>query len=190
MVFFSLTPLAFPLLLWESKPAALRGGRRASCRAARPPPAPLAPAAEPRRSGTYCGERRGSPGETVPERCGKPRQGRGLGRRVESYEVIRVSSGPRLPPALRYTAKFSTELLINLPDSRAHTHTHKKKEAIAEVGLLWGGGAGRGSPRKSPRTRTGRCAQRRGGRGRAHGCAAAAGPVVTRVPGRSDRRVG
>lgn len=65
MVFFSLTPLAFPLLLWESKPAALRGGRRASCRAARPPPAPLAPAAEPRRSGTYRGERRGSPGETL-----------------------------------------------------------------------------------------------------------------------------
>lgn len=63
MVFFSLMPLAFPRLLWKSKLAALCGGRRASCRAARPPPAPLASAAEPRRSGTYRGERRGSPGK-------------------------------------------------------------------------------------------------------------------------------
>lgn len=54
---------------------------------------------------------------------------------MESYEVIRISPDPACPPpppAPHYTAKFSTDLLINLPDSRSKKIND---DAFAEVRL-------------------------------------------------------
>lgn len=121
---FSLTPLPFPLSSrGEEQPL----GEMLDAAPPPPPGSAGSPPSAAGTAGTFLWERRRSQGETfLPDPCGKPWGRRGLGRRVESYEVIRVSSGPSLllppppPPASpHYAAKFSTNLLINLPGSRA-----------------------------------------------------------------------
>lgn len=65
MVFFSLMPLAFLLFLWESEPAALRGGYRVPECSGSGAGRPLPPAGEALRSPGFFGHRRVAPPATA-----------------------------------------------------------------------------------------------------------------------------